>query len=238
MLKQIPLFILGILPIFSEAQNSNIVHFKIDAQVNFPDNDQTGRKIYFLYEEKERQKLDSTIITKNRFTFEGEANKNIRASLLFTKPDNSPEPLTDPNTLDFYLTAGTIYIKTLGNLNRAEITGSPLQVEYEAFKNRFKKIDFSIRAIGWRKRGLTDSLMLNTYNLKIDSLQQIKRQALSGFLDSNITKPYAPEALLMFINTKESNENLRKAKLYYENFSEEQKLSPDGAEIKKKITAL
>ncbi|HEY5391182.1 MAG TPA: DUF4369 domain-containing protein, partial [Hanamia sp.] len=73
MLKQIPLFILGILPIFSEAQNSNIVDFKIDAQVNFPNDDQTGREIYFLYEEKKRQKLDSTIITNNRFTFEGKA---------------------------------------------------------------------------------------------------------------------------------------------------------------------
>jgi hypothetical protein len=239
-MKSTLLLALGLLPVIVFAQQSKTVPYQLNAEVNFPKGDETGRKIYFVYQQNGKQKTDSTIINDNKCTFSGTADIAIKTSLQFTKPNATPEPALDPNTLSLYLNNGLTDVKATGFLSRAQVTGSPMQDEYAAFIKKYSKWDRPIVSAGRRKRNLakTDTLKLKAINKTLDSLQNLKMNDLCTFLDEGLYKPYAVEAILMYLKAKGSSLDAGKAGGYFKQLPEEQQHSADGREAEKIIADL
>lgn len=239
-MKIIQLVTLGLLPFVTFAQTQKTSTYQINAEVNFPKGDETGRKIYFAYQQNGKQKLDSAIVTNNKCSFSGTADIAVKASLQFTKPNATPEPALDPNTLSLYLANGVIDVKATGFLMRAKVVGSPVQYEYAAFIQKYSKWDRTITSANRRKRSLgkTDTLKLQAINKTIDSTQNIKMNELCLFLNQDIAKPYAIEAILMYLRAKGSSLDVNKAELYFKQLPAEQQQSASGQDIEKMITDL
>ncbi|MGZ3757069.1 MAG: DUF4369 domain-containing protein [Mucilaginibacter sp.] len=231
---------LGLLPVIALTQQPKTVPYQLNAEVNFPKGDETGRKIYFVYQQNGRQKTDSTIIANNKCSFSGMADITIKASLQLTKPNATPEPALDPNTLSLYLNNGLTDVKATGFLSRAQVVGSPVQDEYAAFMKKYGKWDRPIVSAGRRKRNLakTDTLKLKAINKTLDSLQNLKMADLSAFLNEGIAKPYAIEALLMYLKAKGSSLDTGKAEGYFKQLPREQQQSAGGLEAEKIIADL
>ncbi|MGF7232413.1 DUF4369 domain-containing protein [Arachidicoccus sp.] len=234
-MKFFSILLLVIFPMIAFPQKENVVPFKLIARVNFPSYDATGRCVYFQYQLEGKTIIDSVIIKNNLFSFSGKADVTVKAALQFTRPNSSPEPESDPNLLSLYLSKGIINIHAEGNLGRAIVTGSHIQKEYIAFKKKYIKIDRFVRVMGWHKRGLNtkDSLSLQSINSRIDSAQQVKRNDLANFLDKNIKKPYAVEAILMYLKAGATAKDAPKAEHYFNAVSEDEKLSTDGRAVTK-----
>jgi len=238
------LITLGLSPFILFAQKQETSTYQLNAEVNFPKGDETGRKIYFVYQKNGKQKTDSTLISNNKFSFSGTSDIAIRTSLQFTKPYATPEPDLDPNTLSLYLNNGLTEVKATGFLSRAQVVGSALQDEYTAFKKKYTKWDMPIIFAGRRKRSLgkNDSLKLQSINKSLDSIQNLKMNELCLFLNEGIAKPYAVEAILMYLKTKGSSLDVSKADLYFKQLPEDQQQSAEGqqaeviiADLKKHI---
>ena len=235
-MKSILLVICFTLPFIGFAQDK-AMPYHLDVEVNFPKGDETGRTLYFVYQQSGKLKTDSAIINNNKCTFSGTANIAIKTSLQFTKPGSTPEPALDPNTLSLYLSNGLTAVKATGFLSRAQVTGSVMQDEYAAFIKKYGRWDRILTQAGRRKRNLakTDTLKLKAITKTIDSVQNIKMAELCLFLDDNIAKPYAVEAILMYLRAKGSSLDVRKAGAYYNMLAYEQKHSADGLEVEKMI---
>jgi hypothetical protein len=234
------LMALGISSSVAFAQNPKAAPYQVNVEVNFPKGDETGRTIYFVYQQNGLQKTDSTLVENNKCSFSGTADIVIKTSLQFTRPNSTPEPALDPNTLSLYLTPGTIDVKATGFLMRAKVTGSPVQDEYAAFVQKFSRFDRAITMASRRKRSLSknDTLKLRIVNKTLDSAQNVKMNELCLFLDANIAKPYAPEALLMYLRTKGSSLDPAKAEAYLKQLPDEQRRSAGGLEAEKMIADL
>ncbi len=234
------LLVLGLLPITTFAQKRTTAPYQVNGEVNFPQGDETGRKIFFVYQQNGQQKTDSTLINNNKFNFSGTADIAIKASLQFTKPYATPEPALDPNTLAFYLNNGLTDVKATGFLSRAKVVGSPVQDEYAAFMQKYSKWDRTLTSAGRRKRSLgkNDSVKLKAINKTIDSVQNLKMDDLCLFLNEGIAKPYAVGAILMYLKAKGSSLDVDKAEKYFKQLPEEQQHSADGQEAEKIIADL
>jgi len=237
-MKLTPLLALFFLPLIIFAQQENAYH--VNGEVNFPKGDETGRNIYFVYQQNGKQKIDSTLINNNKFSFSGMADITVKASLQFTRPYATPEPALDPNTLSFYLNNGLTTVKATGFLSRAQVVGSPVEDGYIAFLQRFSKWDRPLTSFGRRKRSLgkNDTLKLRAVNKSVDSVQNIKMNELLVFLNEDITKPYAVEAILMYLRAKGSSLDMGKAETYFKQLPENEKQSADGQEVAKIIADL
>ncbi|WP_443937720.1 peptide-N-glycosidase F-related protein [Pedobacter sp. MW01-1-1] len=232
-MRKISILMLFTLPFLVNAQQIKTVASQLNIELNFPKADETGRKIYLSYMQFGQPKLAVLTLQKNKVSFSEKVDVNMKASLQTTKPNTTPEPALDPNTITFYFQEGLTTIKTPGNLGRATIEGSAIQAEYEVFKKKYTQIDRRILRFGWAKRGLkpSDSLKVKAINHGIDSIQNEKMDELCAFLETNTSKPYATEAILMYLTAKGSSLNLEKAKGYFNRVPEEQKKSLDGVEI-------
>jgi len=239
-MRPILVAILILLPLIIFAQKQETTPYQLNGEVNFPKGDETGRKIYFVYQQNGEQKTDSTLISNNKFSFSGTADIAIKASLQFTKPNTTPEPDLDPNTLLLYLNNGLTDVKASGFLSRAQVVGSQVQDEYAAFKQKYSKWDRPLRSAVRRKRSLDkgDSLKLRSANKSIDSIQNLKMNELCIFLNEEIAKPFAVEAILMYLKAKGSSLDEHKAEQYFKQLPEDQKHSADGQEAEKIIADL
>jgi len=235
-MRSILLIFCGLLPAIAFAQKQ-ASPYTLNAEVNFPKGDETGRTLYFVYQQNGELKTDSAIITNNKCTFNGRADLMVKTSLQFTKPNSTPEPALDPNSLSLYLNNGLTNVKATGFLSRAQVTGSAMQDEYAAFIKKYSRWDRTLTQAGRRKRNLpkTDTLRLKAVNKTIDSVQNIKMAELCLFLNNNIGKPYAVEAILMYLKAKGSSLDVHKANDYYSQLADEQKHSADGLEVEKTI---
>ena len=81
-MKSILLVILWLLPFIVFAQKQETAPYQLNGEVNFPKGDETGRKIYFVYQQNGKQKIDSTLISNNKCSFSGTADGGYLA--LFT----------------------------------------------------------------------------------------------------------------------------------------------------------
>jgi len=239
-MKSIPLVILGLLPLTIFAQKQQTTPYQLKGEVNFPKGDETGRKIYFVYQQNGQLKTDSALINNNKFSFNGTADIAIKTILQFTKPNTTPEPDTDPNTLILYLNSGLTDVKAKGFLSRAQVTGSPVQEEYIAFTRKYSKWDRLLRSTDRRRRNLDkkDLLKLQSLNKSIDSLQNLKMNDLSAYLSENTSKPFAIEAILMYLKSKGSSLDEHKIEQYFIQLPEDQKRSVYGQEAQKMIADL
>ncbi|WP_316837748.1 DUF4369 domain-containing protein [Pedobacter nutrimenti] len=239
-MKSIPLVILGLLPLTMFAQKQQTAPYQLKGEVNFPKGDETGRKIYLVYQQNGQLKTDSALINNNKFSFNGTADIAIKTILQFTKPNTTPEPDTDPNTLILYLNKGLTDVKATGFLSRAQVTGSPVQEEYIAFTRKYSKWDRLLRSTDRRRRNLDkkDLLKLQSLNKSIDSLQNLKMNDLSAYLNESTAKPFAIESILMYLKAKGSSLDEHKIEQYFDQLPEDQKRSVYGQEAQKMIADL
>jgi len=226
---------LALFPLITLAQKQTAAAYQLNGEVNFPKGDETGRKIYFVYQQNGKQKIDSALIANNKFSFSGIADISVKTSLQFTKPFATPEPALDPNTLALYLNNGLVDVKASGFLSRAQVTGSPVQDEYTAFTQKYSRLDRTITGANRRKRSLAknDSLKLKAISKTIDSAQNAKMNELCLFLNQDIAKPYAVQALLMYLRANGSSLDVNKAENYFKRLPENQQRSVDGQDIEK-----
>lgn len=225
------------MPIIGFAQD---VKVQLKGEINFPDYDKSSRVIYFTYQKSGRSILDSTIVKNNSFLFNTILNPAVKVKLQFTKPGTSPNFIADPNILNLFVGKGEVTVKATGYLGRAKVFGSAMHDEYTNFKKTYLKIDTSLRLLGWKKKRVkaNDTLKMNAVNKEIDSVRNTKMNLLSSFLDQNITKPYAPEAILMYLRANGSSLNLEKAQQYFDKLPTAQKQSAEGNDIVKEIADL
>ncbi|MCZ4245196.1 DUF4369 domain-containing protein [Pedobacter punctiformis] len=236
-MKRFLILTISLLPFLCFAQE---VKTQLNAKINFPEYDKSSRLIYFIYQQKDKSIIDSTWIRDNTFTFNKSLSPNVKVKLLFTKPGTSPNQAADPNILNFFVKEGTVNVDATGYLGRAKVTGVPVQDEYTAFKKVYLKIDTSLRLLGWKKKRtkVTDTLKMKIVDGQIDSARNAKMSLLCTFLDQNLNKPYAPDALLMYLKANGSTLNLDKADQYFSKLPVEQQKSVDGSDIIKEIADL
>ncbi|WP_316817243.1 peptide-N-glycosidase F-related protein [Pedobacter nyackensis] len=187
-----------------------------------------------------KEVLDSAIIKENKFSFRSTADVDIKASLQFTKPNTSPNAAADPNSLSLYLSKGLVNVSAKGYLRKSVISGSIVNSEYMAFKKPYLKLDTSLRLLGWKKRRVKaeDIVRGKMVDAEIDSVKSLKLTQLSEFLSKNITKPYATEALQMYVSTDASAFNLNKAQQFFDQLPAKQKNTTSGREIKTALSKL
>ncbi|KKX47972.1 DUF4369 domain-containing protein [Sphingobacterium sp. IITKGP-BTPF85] len=215
------------------AQKNTDVSFQLQGIVNIPTYDSTNRMIYLTYQSKGQAVLDSTVIKNNKFHFKSTADVDVRATLQFTKPNTSPNALADPNSLYLYLSQSIVNINAKGYLRKAIITGSTTNDDYMVFKKPYLKIDTALRLLGWEKRRVKpeDTNQSKIVDAKIDSVKNSKLAKLSEFLSTHITKPYAAEALQMYVSTDGSAFDLDKAQLFFDQLPKKQKIAVLGKDI-------
>ncbi|WP_316804649.1 DUF4369 domain-containing protein [Pedobacter nototheniae] len=233
-MKRFLILTFSLLPFLCFAQE---VRTQIIGKINFPEDDKSSRLIYFVYQLKNQSILDSTLVKNNAFTFDKSLSPNVKVKLLFTKPGTSPNQAADPNILNFFVKEGTVHVNATGYLGRAKVTGVPMQDEYAAFKKVYLKIDTNLRLLGWKKKRTkaTDPIKMKAVDGQIDSARNAKMKLLATFLDQDINKPYAPDAILMYLKANGSTLNLDKAQAYFNKLPMEQQKSVDGHDIIKEI---
>lgn len=233
-MKHFWLLLFSLLPLFGFAQD---VKVNLKGEVNFPDYDKSSRTIYLIYQKAGKSILDSTLVKQNKFVFNATFNPDIKVKLQFTKPGTSPNAAADPNVLSLFVSQGEVTVKATGYLGRGKVAGSAMHNEYIAFKKPYLKIDTSLRLLGWKKRRVkeNDSLKMKAVDKEIDSARNAKMNLLTSFLDQNITKPYAPEAILMYLRANGSSLDLKKAQQYFDNLPIAQKQSEEANDIIKAI---
>jgi hypothetical protein len=222
------------------AQKNNDVPFQLQGLVNLPGYDSTNRAIYFSYQKNGKEVLDSAVIKDNKFSFRSTADVDIKASLQFTKPNTSPNAAADPNSLSLYLSKGVVSVSAKGYLRKAIITGSVVNDDYMAFKKPYLKLDTSLRLLGWKKRSVKagDAIGAKNVDAQIDSVKNLKLVQLSDFLSKNIAKPYAAEALLMYVSTDGSALSAGKAQQFFDRLPAKQKTTKLGKEITTALSKL
>ena len=236
-MKRFLILTFSLLPVLCFAQG---VRTQINGKINFPEYDKSSRLIYFVYQLKDQSILDSTWIKNNAFTFDKNLSPNVKVKLLFSKPGTSPNQAADPNILNFFVKEGSVNVDATGYLGRAKVTGVPMQEEYVIFKKVYLKIDTNLRLLGWKKKRTkaTDSLKMKAVDNEIDSVRNAKMKLLVTFLDQNISKPYAPDAIFMYLKANGSTLDLAKAEGYFNSLPVEQQKSADGNDIVKEIADL
>lgn len=240
-MKKSILFLFIVLSFASvKAQKNTDVSFELQGIVNIPSYDSTNRMIYLTYQSKGQAVLDSTVIKNNKFHFKSSADVTVRATLQFTKPNTSPNALADPNYLYLYLSKSVVNINAKGYLRKAIITGSAINDEYMSFKKPYLKIDTTLRLLGWEKRRVKpeDTNQSKIVEAKIDSVKNYKLTQLSRFLSTNITKPYAAEALQMYVSTDGSAFDPDKAQLFFDQLPNKQKTTVLGKDITSSLIKL
>ncbi|HTM97117.1 MAG TPA: peptide-N-glycosidase F-related protein, partial [Pedobacter sp.] len=240
MKKYLLLLLTSILAVNLMAQKTVDVPFQLQGTVNLPTYDTTNRAIYFTYQKNGKAVLDSAIIKDNKFSFKSMADVDIKASLQFTKPNTSPNAVADPNTLSLYLSKGLVNVNAQGYLRKAVISGSLLNNEYMAFKLPYLKLDTALRLLGWQKRRVKegDTIRGKVVDGKVDSVKNLKLAKLSEFLSKNITKPYAAEALQLYVSTDGSAFNADKAQQFFDQLPAKQKMATLGKDINKTLAKL
>lgn len=221
------------------AQKNIDVPFQLQGTVSLPSYDSSNRLIYLNYQKNGKDVLDSAVIKDNKFTFNSVADIDIRAALQFTKPNTSPNAAADPNSLSMYLSKGTVMVNSKGYLRKAIIKGSLVNDDYTAFKAPYLKLDTALRLLGWqKKRGSAPKPGSKTVDEKIDSVKNLKLTKLSDFLSKNITKPYAVEALQIYLNTDGSAFNVDKAQQFFNQLPAKQKTTSLGKDLSATLTRL
>lgn len=215
------------------AQKNTDVPFQLQGTVNLPSYDSANRAIYFTFYKNGKEVLDSAIIKNNKFSFKDVADIDIKASLQFTKPNTSPNAAADPNSLSLYLSKGLVNVSAKGYLRKSIISGSVVNNDYMIFKKPYLKLDTSLRLLGWKKRRVKaeDTVRGKNVDAEIDSVKNLKLAQLSEFLSKNIAKPYAAEALLMYVSTDGSAFDANKAKQFFDRLPAKQKNAALGKEI-------
>ncbi|WP_443936734.1 DUF4369 domain-containing protein [Pedobacter sp. MW01-1-1] len=236
-MKRINCILFSLLPVMGFAQD---VAVKVIGKVNFPIYDQSNRQIYFLYQQHGVSVIDSTLIKNNTFSFSKNLDIQVKTELQFTKPNTSPNAAADPNVLNFFTSKGTVEVAASGYLGRAKVTGSAMQDEYVAFKKTYLKMDTTLRLLGWKKKGTktTDTAKMAAVEKQIDSVRNQKMNSLLNFLAKDNQKPYAADAILMYLRTNGSSLDLAKAQMHFDALPPAQKQSTEGKEIVKEIADL
>lgn len=240
MKKFLLLLLTGISSTGLMAQKSTDVPFQLQGTVNLPNYDSASRAIYFTFQKNGKEVLDSAVIKDNKFSFRNTADVDIKASLQFTKPNTSPNAAADPNSLSLYLSKGLVNVDAKGYLRKSIISGSVVNNDYMAFKKPYLKLDTSLRLLGWKKRRVKadDTIRVKIVDAEIDSVKNLKLVQLSEFLSKNITKPYAPEALLIYVSTDGSAFNVNKAQQFFDQLPAKQKTAALGKEISAALSKL
>ncbi|SMD18513.1 peptide-N-glycosidase F-related protein [Pedobacter nyackensis] len=222
------------------AQKNADVPFQLQGTVNLPSYDSANRAIYFTYQKNGKEALDSAVIKDNKFSFRSTADVDIKALLQFTKPKTSPNVAADPNSLSLYLSKGLVNISAKGYLRKSIISGSVVNNDYMAFKKPYLKLDTSLRLLGWKKKRVKagDAIREKIVDAEIDSVKNLKLAQLSEFLSKNITKPYAAEALLIYVSTDGSAFNVNKAQQFFDQLPAKQKTTTLGKEITTALSKL
>ncbi|NQX37887.1 Peptide-N-glycosidase F, N terminal [Pedobacter steynii] len=240
MKKYLLLLLTGISSTGLMAQKNIDVPFQLQGTVNLPAYDSANRAIYFTYHRNGKDVLDSAVIKDNKFSFRSTADVDIKALLQFTKPNTSPNTAADPNSLNLYLYKGLVTVTAKGYLRKAIISGSVVNDDYMVFKKPYLKLDTSLRLLGWKKRRVKaeDTIRGKSVDVEIDSVKNLKLAQLSEFLSKNITKPYAAEALLIYVSTDGSAFNVNKAQQFFDQLPAKQKNATLGKEITNALTRL
>ena len=240
MKKYLLLLLTGISSTGLMAQKNTDVPFQLQGTVNLPSYDSANRAIYFTYQKNGKEVLDSAVIKDNKFSFRSTADVDIKASLQFTKPNTSPNAAADPNSLSLYLSKGLVNVNAKGYLRKSIISGSVVNTDYTAFKKPYLKLDTSLRLLGWKKRRVKaeDTISGKIVDAEIDSVKNLKLAQLSEFLSKNITKPYAAEALLIYVSTDGSTFNVNKAQQFFDQLPAKQKTTTLGKEITTSLSKL
>jgi|GEM_PF-824912 len=222
------------------AQKKVDVPFQLTGTVNLPGYDSTVRKVYLTYQSKGQAILDSTVIQHNKFQFKSNADVDIRATLQFTKPNTSPNAAADPNSLYLYLSSGQVNVYAKGYLRKATISGSAINDDYMAFKKPYLKIDTALRILGWEKRRVKagDTNHMKMVDAKIDSVKNVKLAKLSEFLSQHITRPYATEALQMYVATDGSAFDTDRAQQFFDQLPNKQQTAVLGKDISASLVRL
>jgi hypothetical protein len=233
MKKYLLLLLTGISSTGLMAQKNIDIPFQLEGTVNLPSYDSANRAIYFIYQKNGKDVLDSAVIKDNKFSFRSTADVDIKALLQFTKPNTSPNKAADPNSLSLYLSKGLVNVSAKGYLRKAIISGSVVNDDYMAFKKPYLKLDTSLRLLGWKKRRVKagDTISGKIVDVEIDSVKNLKLVQLSEFLSKNITKPYAAEALLIYVSTDGAAFNVNKAQQFFDQLPAKQKTTTLGKEI-------
>lgn len=240
MKKYLLLLLIGISSTGLMAQKNIDVPFLLQGTVNLPGYDSANRAIYFTYQKNGKEVLDSAVIKSNKFSFKSTADVDIKASLQFTKPNTSPNAVADPNSLSLYLSKGLVNVNAKGYLRKSIISGSVVNTDYMAFKKPYLKLDTSLRLLGWKKKRVKaeDTIRGKAVDAEIDSVKNLKLAQLSAFLTKNITKPYAAEALLIYVSTDGSAFNINKAQQFFDQLPAKQKNTTLGKEITTALSKL
>lgn len=224
------------MPYCSQAQKKTETSFEVQGSVGLPNYDVSNRVIYFSWYKNGSYIIDSAVIKQNKFAFKNTGDVDVRAVLQFTKPGAATNEAADPNTLDLYLSKGGITVVAKGYLRKAEVKGSVINDEYFSFKKTFSKYDMPLRSLLRRMRNVKqgDMALRKTLTSKIDSVQHIKAAALSEFLSKDIKKPYASEALLMYVNASGSaGPDTNMTQRFFDELPTKQKLTAAGKEIRR-----
>lgn len=103
-------------------------------------NEQRAAKVYLSYRLDGKNVIDSTVLNKGAFQFKGVAAKPIKATLIL---DHQNEGLAkvfrseSADALDLYLEKGTITLNGQDLIEKANISGSPLNTEFSAYSKYF-----------------------------------------------------------------------------------------------------
>jgi peroxiredoxin len=135
-MKKLLLLIFGLLPLSLIAQKNFQIRGKSAKLKN-------GETVYLTYTVDRQSILDSSIVSKNSFSFAGKIVEPVKATL-YTKPSTKG---SKRDVLPFYVEATTIAIDVNDSLKTAQISGSVVNADDVKLKSLTKHVQDELSTI-------------------------------------------------------------------------------------------
>lgn len=113
-------------------------------------NEQRAAKVYLSYRLDGKNVIDSTVLNNGAFQFKGVAAKPIKATLILDHQNEGLAKVSrsqSADALDLYLEKGTITLNGQDLIEKANITGSPLNKEFGIYNAYFAAPKAAMEAV-------------------------------------------------------------------------------------------
>jgi peroxiredoxin len=147
-MKKLVLVALAALPVAAVAQNQAFTIKGKLGKISAP------AKAYLQYRSGKKTVMDSAVISNGAFEFKGEVAAPAQAYLLLNKQGNGTAKIRDYQ--EIYLEKGTILVNnTADSLKTATVSGTPTNIENQAYKTLNKPVTDAYAAINAKMKDAT-----------------------------------------------------------------------------------
>lgn len=133
MIKKTILVALAAIPFMALAQQDFTVKGKA-GNYNKP------AKVFMIYNNSGQRVIDSAEVKNGSFGFEGSVQDVQQAILVLDREGNGVQAITVPDMVSIYLESGDIVVNAADSLSKAEVSGTPVNVDQQKLAHQLKEV--------------------------------------------------------------------------------------------------